>query len=115
MGVCAEQHRQTVGKYNCIIFKKHSIKYKYDDISICIMLLLSLVAAGLIFYLYLITLIMAMHVNYINVSQGCKSPQRFLIYTQSFLIENSPDGITAKENIIKETCDLLLQLYYRPD
>ena len=89
MGVCAEQHRQLIGKYNSIFFKKHHRTCNYDNISVSTMLLLSLVAAGLIFYLYVIILTMAMYISYVNVSQGSRPPSKFLLYSQQVLIGNA--------------------------
>ena len=89
MGVCAEQHRQLIGKYNSIIFKKHHKTCKNDNISVSTMLFLSLVAAGLIFYLYVIILTMAMYISYVNVSQGSRPPSKFLLYSQQVLIGNA--------------------------
>ena len=88
MGVCAEQHRQLIGKYNSIFFKKHHKTCKNDNISVSTMLFLSLVAAGLILYLYVIILTMAMYISYVNVSQGCKPPSKAIFYPQEVLIGN---------------------------
>ena len=90
LGVCAEQHRHAIGKYNSIVFKV-CLKCKYDDISIWKMLLLSLAATGLICYMYMILLTMAIFVINVKDSWSCESPPKFITHTQIFIGENKFD------------------------
>ena len=62
MGVCAQQHRITTGRYNSFYFNKIVNKFKeYMGVGKALTTFLSMV--GLILYLYIVCLLMALYID----------------------------------------------------
>ena len=87
MGVSAQHHRVTTGTYNSkfLVFNRVNI-YKSDTGAWKYMLLASLTAVGLLLYVYILCLTMAMYIDCVN-SHGRESPPLKLL--SSIFMENS--------------------------
>ena len=68
MGVCAQQHRVCTGRYNSIYYKMCANNL-HDDMSVSKALTMSISVVGLIFYMYIICLLMALSMK---ISLNCQ-------------------------------------------
>ena len=77
MGVCAQQHRVSTGRYNCVQFNK-VVNILKNNMSVGKALIITFYVVGLILYMYILCLLMALFIEIsLNQTSYRSYPMKF--------------------------------------